>query len=60
MYLQKVKNLIYLVEKLRNQQKKYFDTRLAFRDSYHQEVSEWLEQKVDASIQELLNDIKNG
>ncbi len=60
MYPQKVKNLVFLVEKLRKQQNNYFCSRHSLQQAYHQEISEPLEHKIDELLQEILNDIANG
>ncbi len=57
---EKLKNFIFLVERMRAQQNRFFNTRLAFRDGYHKEVDARLEQKVDALLSELINDVANG
>ncbi len=57
---QEFKNFVFLVEKLRGQQKSYYSTRTGQLAGYHKEVSQELEDKIDAKLEELVKRITNG
>lgn len=54
-YEHKFKELLRLVKKMRDQQNKFFSTRVAFQGGYHREVDAALEQQVDEFLNKELN-----